>query len=454
MKASVLIADDDPRIRKALKDRFEHWGHAVWEARDGVEATELAGERVFDLVLLDLNMPRKPGLEVLRDLRAGGCESTIVVLTAHGSMDAAVEAMREGANDFLSKPADFDYLQAVVERILDGRQLERAHRALAEQQETPEAVSRTRSPVMRDVWDLAGRAAQADSTVLIEGESGTGKQVLSEFIHQSSPRNRGPFTYVNCVAISDELIESTLFGHEKGSFTGAVARKIGKLESAGGGTAFLDEIGDISSKLQVKLLHFLETGECERVGGTQTIRVDCRVVAATNRNLEEDVAEGRFRKDLFYRLNVITLRTPPLRERPEDIPDLAETFLDRLRRDLKRPGLQFPEATLGALSRYSWPGNIRQLKNVVERMAVLARTETLDVSLLPPEVERPRQIRGGDDLLDLSYREAIQETKRRMIAGALDRCRGNQTQAAEQLGLNRSYLNRAIKELGIGSGGD
>jgi DNA-binding NtrC family response regulator len=443
VRATVLIVDDDAGLRQALADRFEHWGLGVTLAARGEEALALAARRAFDLVVLDLSMPGMSGLEVLRTLKEGECTADVVVLTAHGSVEAAVEAMKLGADDFMTKPADFDLLRRVVDRALDRRRLGRVSRALRARTETSVIGD---APPMRRLLDTAGRAAAADTTLLISGESGTGKQVIAEHVHQLSPRGGGPFVYVNCVAISDDLVESTLFGHERGAFTGAISRKPGRLESAAGGTAFLDEIGDISSGLQAKLLHFLESGEFERVGGNQTVRVDCRVIAATNRDLEREVREGRFREDLYYRLNVINLVVPPLRERGDDVALLAEAFLARFAGELKRENLRYAARTLEIMRGYAWPGNVRQLKNAVERMVVLAPGETLTPELLPPEILAGP---GQGDLLDedLPYKDAMAAFKRHVIRRALARTGGNQTKAAERLGLQRSYLNRLLKEL-------
>ena len=310
------------------------------------------------------------------------------------------------------------------------------------------------APAMKEVLATADRVATADTTIIINGESGSGKQVGAEYIHAASPRRDGPFVYVNCVAISNELIESTLFGHERGAFTGAQTRKPGRLEAANRGTAFLDEIGDISSDLQTKLLHFLEAGEFERVGGNQTVCVDCRILAATNKDLAAEVAAGRFREDLFYRLNVISLRVPPLSERPEDVPLLGEAFLTRFATELKRGPMRLAPRTLEVMQGYAWPGNVRQLKNAMERMVVLAVSDVLTPDLLPPEVLENRDVGAGaeagpDISGDLSYRDAVSDFKRRLIGRVLDDCGGNQTKAAEKLGLQRSYLNRMIKDLDL-----
>ena len=449
MKATVLIVDDDEALRRALGDRIAYWGHSVTLAPDGERALEEAGRRAFDLVLLDLSMPGLSGLDVLDRLRESGCSAEKVVLTAFGSVPQAVEAMRRGADDFLTKPADFDLLRRVVERAIEKRRLLRANDALASRAADAKQIVPGRSPTMRRLLETAEQAARSDSTILLTGESGTGKQVLAEHIHEMSPRAAGPFVYINCVAISDDLIESTLFGHEKGAFTGAVARKEGRLETAAGGTAFLDEVGDVSARLQTKLLHFLESGQFERVGGTQSIEVDCRIVAATNRDLPKEVRAGRFREDLYYRLNVIAFRVPPLRERREDIGLLAEEFLARFGSELKRGPLRLDQRTLAILETYAWPGNVRQLKNAIERMAVLGQTGMLTPDLLPPEIVAGEE-EASRDLLDLPYREALTGFKERLLRAALARTGGNQTRAAEALGLQRTYLNRMIKELGIG----
>jgi DNA-binding NtrC family response regulator len=446
MKATVLVVDDDPALRRFLTDRLEFLGHHV-EAVEGGEAALAAADRSrFDLVLLDLSMPGVSGLEVLDRLRAKSGDEEIVVLTAHGSVDKAVDAMRRGADDFLTKPADMSLLERVLERALEKRRLLRAGRADAERR-TGLVLGPSR--VMRDIVETVDRVAQSDATVLLHGESGTGKQVFAESIHARSPRDKGPFVYVNCVAISDELIESTLFGHERGAFTGAVQRKEGRLEAAAGGTAFLDEIGDISPRLQTKLLHFLETGEFERVGGGQTLRVDCRIVAATNRDLAKDVEEGRFRQDLFYRLNVIALEIPPLRERREDIEVLARAFVERYATEMKRSEVQLDADTIDALRAFDWPGNVRQLRNAIERMVVLAPGSELGPALLPPEIRPSLEEVGSSSEGESPWKAAVLEAKRKILREALARNQGNQTRTAADLGLQRTYLNRLLKDHGV-----
>ena len=453
MKARVLVVDDDPGLRRALSDRLQHWGHAVTEASDARGALAAERQAAHDLVLLDLALPDGSGLDVLRAMRQDGVGADIVVLTAHGSIASAVEAIRSGADDFLSKPADFDLVRAAVDRTLERRRMKSVNQALAERVERLSGSFLHASPRMAEVAEMAARAAPSNATILLTGESGTGKQVLAEYIHRSSARAGGPFVYVNCVALTDELIESSLFGHEKGAFTGAIARKEGRLEGAAGGTAFLDEVGDISPALQTKLLHFLETGEFERVGGTRSLSVDCRILAATNRDLEAAVAAGRFREDLYYRLNVIRLAVPPLRERPEDIPVLAHAFLEGFAAELKRGPLRLAPETLAILSRYAWPGNVRQLKNAIERMAVLAPAPTLSSDLLPPEITNPGhapQAAAASDRV-VPYKEALRSCRRDLVAAALTRAGGNQTKAAAELGIQRTFLIRLMKEFDIPS---
>jgi len=448
MKGRVLLVDDDGKLRLAMRDRLEHWGLEVDEAIDGQAALATAQRRGFDLIFLDLQMPVMGGMEVLRRLQHDGSSADVIVLTAHGSIETAVEAMKTGAADFLQKPADFDLLRVRTERVLEARRRNRMVQALADRvgEDAPTVVGD--SDVMKALLDTATRAADSDATVLITGESGTGKQVLAELVHARSPRREGPFVYVNCVALSEDLVESTLFGHEKGAFTGAVARKQGRIELAEGGTAFLDEIGDTQEPIQTKLLHFLESGQYERVGGTRTLSTDCRIVAATNRDLVQATEEKRFRSDLYYRLNVIHLAVPPLRERAEDVPLLARSFVERFAKDQKRGALEIAKETLSKLRAWRWPGNVRELKNVIERMVVLAPGPVLTPDLLPPEIGGAKG-EGPPVVGDVPYAEAVQAFKRRYIAQALERTGGNQTQAAALLGMQRTFLNRLVKELGL-----
>ena len=450
LNARILIVDDEPMLRRTMSDRMKFWDCTTEEASTGEEALEMLGKKFYDLVLLDIKMPGISGLEVLATMRERKDMTDVVVLTAHASVEAAVEAIQNGAVDFLLKPADFELVKNTVSRILESRRLARAHEALREQYSLDKPFVIGESPKMKALVEGAGRAAQSKATILLRGESGSGKGVIAEYVHRESNRSKGPFVYVNCVALSDELIESTLFGHERGAFTGAVARKTGRFEAANSGTAFLDEIGDISPRLQAKLLHFLETGEFERVGGTRTLCVDCRIVAATNRDLETAVREGNFREDLLYRLNVIGLEVPPLRDRGKDISSLAEFFLARFATELKRTNLEIAPETNAIMSAYCWPGNVRQLKNAMERMVVMAPGNILTPDLLPPEVIRGEgpmapPIFDGDGLLPL--RDAELAFRKQHFRRALAMTDGNQTKAAALLGIQRSSLNRQMKEL-------
>ena len=450
MTSSVLVVDDDPALRRALAQRLEHWGWRVREAASGAEALEAARRAEPDLVLLDLQMPGIPGAEVLRTLREEGIASDVVVLTAHGSVESAVAALQQGAADFLQKPTDFEVLRAVVERCAKGRRRERAASALAERVDGASGAVFGASPRTARALETASRAAVSDATVLLEGESGVGKGVFAETVHRKSPRCDGPFVYVNCVALSDDLAESTLFGHEKGAFTGAVERKAGRLEAAAGGTAFLDEIGDVTPRLQAKLLRFLDTGEYERVGGTRTLSVDCRVIAATNKSLEAEVRAGRFREDLWYRLNVIRIEVPALRERREDVRPLAVAWLARFARDLGRPRLALAARTLELLEAYAWPGNVRQLKNVLERAAVLSPGDLVTPESLPPEVLAPARAEDAPgDWSRMPLRAATVAFRRAHVLRALAAAGGSQTKAAAALGIQRTFLNRLLRGMGM-----
>ncbi len=452
LKARILIVDDEPMLRRTMSDRMKFWDCTTEEASTGEEALEMLARKSYDLVLLDIKMPGISGLQVLATMRERKDMTDVVVLTAHASVEAAVEAVKNGAIDFLLKPADFDLVKNTVTRALESRRLARAHDALRDQFSLNDPFVVGDSPVMKELVESAKRAATSKATILLRGESGSGKGMIAELVHRESDRAKGPFVYINCVALSDDLIESTLFGHERGAFTGAVAQKAGRFEAANSGTAFLDEIGDISPRLQTKLLHFLETGEFERVGGTRTLNVDCRIVAATNRDLEAAVRDGHFREDLLYRLNVIGLEVPPLRKRGDDISLLAEFFLARFGSELKRPDLVIAPETHAMMRAYSWPGNVRQMKNAMERMVVMAPDKVLTPDLMPPEVRRGEDpslppVFDQDGLLPL--REAEVAFRKQHFGRALTMTGGNQTKAAELLGIQRGSLNRQMKELGL-----
>jgi two-component system nitrogen regulation response regulator NtrX len=443
-RASVLLIDDEPNILKTVRDNLRVDDYAVEIASSGAAGLAKLDEHDIDVVLLDVMMPGETGLEVLPKIREKHPDVAVIMLSGNATFETAVQATKLGAIDFLEKPPNPDKIRLTIENALKLRRLAREDR-----KRRAEFAMVGKSSAMRAIFDKIAKTAPTTGRVLITGENGTGKELVARAIHDHSKRADGPFVYVNCVALADELIESTLFGHEKGAFTGAIARKEGRLEAAHGGTAFLDEIGDVSARLQAKLLHFLETGEFERVGGTRTLRVDCRVVAATNRDLPRAVREGGFREDLYYRLNVIGLHLPPLRERREDVPRLAEEMLRHYAAALKRPGLRLAPATLAALEAHAWPGNVRQLKNAIERMAVLADGDELGPELLPPELAGDARSgaagASGAGAASLDLREAVEAFRRAHIARVLAQTGGNRTRAAELLGIQRTHLSLLLK---------
>jgi DNA-binding NtrC family response regulator len=437
----ILVVDDEEIVRESLSGWLEKDGYDVACAPDGRFAVDrMKGER-WNVVLVDLKMPGMDGLQVLEEARRLQPEAAVILMTAYATVDTAVAAMKLGAFDYLVKPFDPEELSILMQKVVAQQSLVRENavlrKALKKEHRFRDLVSK--SPSMQKVFELAQVAARSNSTILVLGESGTGKEVLARTIHAESPRAEGPFVAVSCAALTETLLESELFGHERGSFTGATARRKGKFELARGGTLFLDEVGDISSKLQLDLLRVLEERKLHRVGGEEPIDVDVRVVAATNRDLRKAVGDGSFREDLFYRLNVIPVTLPPLRERKEDIPLLVEHFLDRLEAELKRRVRVSPEA-MGALLAHTWPGNVRELRNVLERGAVVAQGEVVklaDLGLAPPPGKAAPHPGGPASLEDV---------ERRHIAEVLAHAGGNVSQAARLLGIDRVTLYHKMKK--------
>jgi DNA-binding NtrC family response regulator len=442
----ILIADDDPDILEVLGDRLVSQGYTVSTARDGVEALESLKADPPDVILLDLQMPRMGGLEVMRRISEERGEITVVVITAVGTIERAVEAMKHGAYDFITKPFNPEQVTLTVAKALEREGLKRSNRLLRDELSQREVRLIGDAPRMAGIIDTARRAAASRSTVLILGESGTGKEVLARAIHEWSDRRSAPFVAVNCVALTEELLESELFGHEKGAFTGAVSQKPGKFEVADGGTIFLDEIAEIRPQLQAKLLRVLQEHQFERVGGTTSLRVDIRVIAATNRDLTVEIQAGRFREDLYYRLNVITLDMPPLRERAGDIPAMAEHFLERYARETKRSVSGISDDALAALRRYEWPGNVRELQNTIERAVVLGGTDTILLDDLPTHIVEARAAGDGEEAH--GFHDQVRRYKGQLIRDAI-RTSGSQRKAASLLGLNPTYLSRLIRNLGL-----
>jgi DNA-binding NtrC family response regulator len=446
-RCRVLVVDDDPDILELLSDRLQLMRFDVTCAKDGQEALTLLRQEASPLTLLDLQLPRLSGLEVLQAIRKEGLETTVIVITAWGTPERAVEAMRAGAYDFIPKPLDPAHLEVVINKALERESLRAENWRLHSELEGMDRPMVGQGPAIQALIRTAQQAAASNATVLLRGESGTGKEILARAIHGWSPRHAAPLVIVSCVALSEELLESELFGHEKGAFTGAHQRKRGKVELADGGTLFLDEIGDIRPTLQAKLLRLLQEHEFERVGGTRPIQVDVRFIAATNADLEQAMKQGKFRQDLYYRLNVVPLALPPLRARKEDIEILAQHFVAKYCSELKRPPRAISPAALAVLRQYDWPGNVRELENAIERAVVLAPGPDIGPGDLP--VASVPADDDSRDTSDSSYHQAIATFKRDLLRSALAQAKGNQTRAAEVLGLQRTYLSRLLRELGL-----
>jgi DNA-binding NtrC family response regulator len=444
--ARVLVVDDDAASRRLLEVRLRALECQATMAADGHEAMAAIKQQTPSLVLLDLQMPRMGGMELLRKLKQEEVDIPVIVITAHGSIEAAVEAMKEGAHDFLPKPFDPKHLEIVVRKALETQGLKRELELYSEEADKRYRLVLGKSPKMREAVDTAKKAAASNATVLLLGESGTGKEIFSRAIHNWSQRREQPFVAINCVGLSKELLESELFGHEKGAFTGADQLKKGKMELANGGSVFLDEVGDITPELQTKLLRFLQEREFDRVGGTKQIRVDVRIIAATNRDLEKAVKECRFREDLYHRLNVVPIVLPPLRERKEDIPALAQYFLDRSARETKKNFYGISADASEKLCAHEWAGNVRELANVIERAVVLGHGPNITSQDLPPRIVAGRLEIGSDGI---SYRAAIDVYRRQLITRALAQTQGNRAAAARALGLHEKYLLRLLKALRI-----
>ena len=447
MKPIVLVADDDPSILEILKLGFRTKGYEVITASDGKSAIQAIEQNRPDLLVLDIEMPHLTGIEVLRHLRKDWPTLPVVIMTAHGTISLAVEAMKEGATEFITKPFEMEQLLLVIQKALEREGLRREVEVLRNEVDSRyDTISSVNAEMLR-VLTTAQKAAQSDATILLLGESGVGKDLLARCIHAWSPRRNKIFTPVNCVALTEELLESELFGHEKGAFTGAHTQKLGKLEVAAGGTVFLDEIGDMKPALQAKLLRFLQNREFDRVGGTRSIKVDVRIVAATNRNLQQAVKDGAFRADLFFRLNVVSLTIPPLRNRQEDIPQLIERSLARLCRDMKRPMLHMSPSAMKKLVSYAWPGNVRELENAIERAVVLKTGDLLepeDFALHSLELQQQES-----PVNHLPFHDSVEHHKVFIIRDALAKTGGSRAQAAELLGLQPTYLSRLIKQMNI-----
>ena len=459
MKPSILIVDDEPAARHGLKRALEAIPCRITEAGDGVSALEEIERSSPDLVICDIRMPRLDGLELLKALAERPVVPPIIMITAYGSEKVAVEAMKAGARDYLSKPYDVDELRCLVENVLETVGLKRENEALRNElrQRSGFGTVIGRSRTMDTVYDLIAKVAQTDATVLVFGESGTGKELVARTIHTQSSRKDGPFVAMNAAALPTELIESELFGHEKGAFTGAVDRRFGKFELAHRGSLFLDEIRDMGIETQTKILRVLQERSFERLGGRETITVDVRLISATNKDISTEIAEGRFRDDLYYRLKGVNISLPPLQNRREDIPLLVHHFLQKFSHQHGKSVTEVPQDVMRLLLDYPWPGNVRELMNAIERAVVLSDGALLAPALLPEELRAPAPRPGetaqatwreGVSFQDAKH-EAVDAFETAFIRGALEQHGGNITRTASSVGMKRQALQQKLKELGI-----
>ncbi|QTQ16110.1 sigma-54-dependent transcriptional regulator [Treponema parvum] len=450
MKFTILIIDDEKNIREGLAASFEMDGYDVCVAADGQEGLSYIEKGGIDLVITDLRMPGIRGEDLLRRVTTESPGIPVIVLTGHGSIDAAVEAMHNGAYDFLTKPLNLDRLGLIVKRALKNRELSLRHRQLQEELEGRHSFDNMigKSAEMQKVFELIRKVAPSKASVLITGESGVGKELVADAIHNLSPRKENSFIKVHCAALSETLLESELFGHEKGAYTGADSLVKGRFELAHGGTIFLDEIGEINQNIQIKILRVLQEKKFERVGGTQTIEVDVRIITATNKNLEEEVRAGRFREDLYYRLNVIHIHVPPLRDRKDDIPLLATGFLNRFAKENHKDIKGIDPRARAALYKYDWPGNIRQLQNCIESAAVMCSGSELTLEDLPPSVSHV----SSDAQISVPAGITLSEAEKIIILQNLAVLKGNKSKTAEVLGIGRKTLHRKLSEYGLEDG--
>ena len=448
MKIKIMLIDDDVELTKELSIFLKKQEYEIKITHNLAESFETIRHYQPEIVLLDLKLPDGSGIQLLEEIKANTPETTVLILSAYGTIDTAVEAIKKGAENFLTKPVDPDHLTILLDKIIRQRQLQRKFLVNDLEISDKHRLIIGNNKRMNDVIQKSEAAAQASSTILITGETGTGKHLLAKYIHQKSLRQDFPFVYVNCAILSDTLLESDLFGHEKGSFTGAYQQKIGRVELANHGTLFLDEIGELPLNLQSKILHFIEYGEFQRIGGTKTITADTRILCATNRKLEKHIKQEKFREDLYFRINVIQIEIPPLRERRDEIPVLINFFIDKFKLELGKKICQIEESVRKRLESYSWPGNVRELQNAIERAMVLCQSNQLTLKDFPFLLE-PATL-GSDDLYrPRPLQEAVAEFKKNYILKILEGTNRNQTKCAEILDVQRTYLNRLIQDLNL-----
>ncbi len=444
-KVTILVVDDEQVHRYMLCSMFKEWGWKCVEADDGKTAVDAVERFRYDAVLMDVRMARMDGMEAFGQIHAMYPALPVIIMTAYSSVDAAVEAIKHGAYDYLTKPLDFDRLRLTLERAVDKKQVEeRKQEAKNVQPEKASTAILGKSPAMEELLEMISYVAPTEATVLITGESGTGKELVAAELHHNSARSNGPFVKVNCAALAESLLESELFGHEKGAFTGADKQRNGKFVQAGGGTLFLDEIGETSQAMQVKMLRVLQEHELQRVGGEETIETDTRIIAATNRDLEQEVREGNFREDLYYRLNVVTVPVPPLRDRKEDIPLLVDHFVRKFSEKNRREVAGVTSECMALLSSYSWPGNVRELENAVERGVILMRGEYLTEKSLPLPIQKQQQTNGEEE----THPSSLQAQEKILILKTLEETGGNKSEAARRLGITRKTLQNKLQKYG------
>jgi DNA-binding NtrC family response regulator len=449
MKFNVLVVDDEKNIRAGLGKAIELDGHNVLLAEDGQEALDLLEEEEVDLIIADLKMPRVSGEELLRRVVESYPTLPVIILTGHGTIETAVQAMRDGAYDFLTKPVNLDRLSLLVKRALSTRELALQHRALQEELDQKRQFANIigTSVEMNRIFDVVRQVAPTRASVLITGESGVGKELIADAIHQLSNRREKPFVKVHCAALSESLLESELFGHEKGAFTGAVARKRGRFELAHLGSIFLDEIGEINQSVQIKILRVLQEKTFERVGGEQTLEVDVRIISATNKDLKTEIERGTFREDLYYRLNVVNIHIPPLRDRKEDIPLLVSAFIKEFATENDKPVEGIDPKARALLYNYSWPGNVRELRNSIESAVVMAKGSIITPDDLPPSVAADSE----SNYVRIQLGASMAEAERELIRANLAANNGNKSRTAEVLGIGRKTLHRKLAEYGMES---
>jgi two-component system, NtrC family, response regulator HydG len=450
----ILVVDDDSSHLKILARIIRSWGYDVSDADDGTKAVETVKERSFDLILMDVRMSEMSGIDALKQIGNYNPSIPIIIMTAYSSVDSAVEALKAGAYDYLTKPLDFDVLKLTLERALEHAGLKAENKTLKQQLTVGYDLKNIigKSPKMKELIDMMAMIAPSEATVLITGESGTGKELIAKSIHYNSGRKNNPLVVVNCAALTETLLESELFGHEKGSFTGADKRREGRFMQANKGTIFLDEIGETSPTMQAKLLRVIQEREIQRVGGDETFNVDVRILAATNKNLENEVENGGFREDLYYRLNVVTLKVPPLRERQEDIALLAQHFLKRYAEKNRKKIQAFTPLAMDMLLKYDWPGNVRELENIIERAVILLTGDHITEKEIPSNITDIYAERS--DLIEQQKpagmgNRPLEEIEKEAILTTLEAAGGNKSETARRLKINRKTLHKKLKYYGV-----